>query len=165
MLKRNVIYTNFDGEEVTEELCFHLSKAELIQMEVEEPEGLEAKFKRVSTSNDGKLIISTMKDIILRSYGVRDGNRFRKSPQIREEFESSEAFSELFMELATNAESAAAFIVGVLPQGLDKEVANIVEKANEEVVKVREISQREAMDMNQAELVAALQAGATLKES
>lgn len=134
MLKRTITYNNFDNEEVTEEICFHLSKAELIQMEVEIPEGLEEHFKMVSESQDGKLIIKTMKDLILRSYGIREGNRFRKNAQIREDFESSEAFSELFMELATNGESAANFVVGIMPANLDADIAKITAPASAEEV-------------------------------
>lgn len=160
MLKRTITYNNFDNEEVTEEICFHLSKAELIQMEVEIPEGLEEHFKMVSESQDGKLIIKTMKDLILRSYGIRDGNRFRKNAQIREDFESSEAFSELFMELATNGESAANFVVGIMPANLDADIAKItapasveVEELSDQVVPIRTITRVEATNMTHGELM------------
>lgn len=129
MLKRQITYTSWDDEEITEEFCFHLSKAELIQMEVEMPGGMEDHLTMVSQSKDGKLIIQTMKDLILKSYGVRDGNRFRKNADLREEFESSEAFSELFMELATDAESAAKFVIGIMPAKLDKDLDKIIASA------------------------------------
>ena len=63
------------------------------------------------------------KEIILASYGVRseDGKRFMKSEKAKEEFESSEAFVELFMELATDEKAAADFVNGLIPQGLNKD--------------------------------------------
>jgi hypothetical protein len=158
MLKRSVTYTNYDNEEVTEELCFHLSKAELIQMEVEIPEGIEAHLKKVAESSDGKLIIATMKDLILRSYGIRDGNRFRKNAAIREEFEASEAFSELFMELATKADVAAEFVVGIMPANLDADIAKITQ-TEETPTMPRSMSRVEAESLSHEELVRRLQLG------
>ena len=59
------------------------------------------------------------KDIILRAYGEKsaDGKRFIKNQELRDAFAQTEAYSDLFMELATDAEAAAKFINGIIPQG------------------------------------------------
>lgn len=163
MLKRTITYTNYDGHEETEELCFHLSKAELIQMEVELPEGLQEFLTKVSESKDGKLIIKTMKDLILRSYGIRDGNRFRKNAQIREEFESSEAFSELFMELATDGTSAAQFVVGIMPSNLEADLSKIVTTPLPTETKV--LTQFQATGLSHEDLIAKLADGYTIESN
>ena len=40
-----------------------------------------------------------------------------KNQELRDAFAQTEAYSDLFMELATDAEAAARFINGIVPQG------------------------------------------------
>ena len=58
----------------------------------------------------------------MKSYGEKsaDGKRFIKTPEIAEAFSQTEAYSVLFMELATNADSAAAFVNGIIPKSNGK---------------------------------------------
>lgn len=118
MLKRTFTYEDFDGNEVTEDHYFHLSPAELVEVELTMPENsLEKQIKKIVESRDGQGIVDTMKLIILKSYGVRheDGRRFVKTDELRDAFSQTEAYSQLFVELATDAEAGAEFINGVLP--------------------------------------------------
>ena len=127
MLKKTITYTTLDGMEVTEDFYFNLSKAELIEMEVSHAGGLSEHLKQVSSSGDGQRIIQAFKDILKRSYGVRseDGKRFVKTEANWEEFVSSEAYSELFMQLVTDASAAADFVNGVVPKNLEQDIAQI----------------------------------------
>lgn len=129
MLKKSVTYTDFNGEEVTEDFFFHLSKAELVELEMSHHGGLSEALKKIIASEDGKSIIAEFKKIILGSYGKRsdDGKRFIKSQELRDEFESTEAYSTLFMELVTNTESAVEFINGIIPAGMAEEAAKIAQ--------------------------------------
>lgn len=127
MLKKTITYEDFNGETVSEDFFFHLSKAELVELELSKKGGLSESLKSIIASEDGKAIISEFKNIILGAYGKRspDGKRFVKNQSLREEFESTEAYSTLFMELVTNAESAAEFINGIIPTGMAEEVAKL----------------------------------------
>lgn len=127
MLKKTITYEDFNGETVSEDFFFHLSKAELIELEMSHKGGLSAALQRIVESEDGKGIIAEFKNIILSSYGKKseDGKRFIKNQQLREEFESSEAYSELFMELVTNTDSAIEFVNGVVPTDMAQEAARI----------------------------------------
>lgn len=127
MLKKAITYVDFNGDEVTEDFFFHLSKAELIELELSTKGGLSEALKRIVASEDGKAIIAEFKNIILSSYGKRseDGKRFIKNQQLRDEFESTEAYSVLFMDLVLNAEAAAEFVNGVIPQNMAEEAAKI----------------------------------------
>lgn len=127
MLKKTITYTDFNDEEVSEDFFFHLSKAELVELELSHPGGLSAALERIVAAEDGKAIISEFKNIILGSYGQKslDGRRFVKNSQIREEFESSEAYSTLFMELVMDADAAANFINGIIPQGMAEDAAKV----------------------------------------
>lgn len=132
MLVKKIKFTNpFTDEEVTEQHHFHLSKADLVKMQLEEHglkytdkagethEGLSAKIKKIQETEDGKAIMAELDDVIKRSYGIKEGDRFVRSPEIAENFVSSEAYSELFFELCTNAEKAAEFMSGIVPGNLD----------------------------------------------
>jgi len=74
-------------------------------------------LEKIVASQDTKRIIEVFKDLILKSYGEKspDGKRFVKNQELRDAFSQTEAYSELFLELATNPEAAAAFVNGIVP--------------------------------------------------
>jgi hypothetical protein len=127
VIAKTINYTNFNGEEVSEVYYFHLSKAELVEMEMAHDGGLKASLERLIASEDGAEIIKEFKGIILGSYGKRtpDGRRFIKTQELRDEFESSEAYSTLFMELVTEVSAAVDFISGIVPAGLADDAARV----------------------------------------
>jgi len=158
VLKKTITYEDFDGNEVQEDFFFHLSKAELVEMEVSHEGGLQESLQRIIAAEDGKAIIAEFKNIILSAYGKRseDGKRFVKNAAIREEFESSEAYSAFFMELVTNAESAIEFVNGIIPKGLDVEAAKIT-GADLAVVQTegpKEITREEILKMSTEDMQA-----------
>jgi len=120
VLKKSITYDDYSGGTVTEDFYFNLSKAELIELELSHKGGLSESLKRIVASEDGGEIIREFKSIILKAYGKRseDGKRFIKNQQLREEFESTEAYSVLFVELVTDTDAATAFVQGIMPQGL-----------------------------------------------
>lgn len=117
MLKKEITYTDFDGNERKETFFFNLSKAEALEMEMGVVGGMTQMLNKIVESQDNKKIIETFKEIILKAYGEKspDGRRFIKSPELSAAFSQTEAYSELFMELATDEGAAAAFINGILP--------------------------------------------------
>lgn len=118
MVKETIKYFDFDGNERTETFCFNLTKAECMEMELSTSGGLENAINRIIEAKDTKMIIETFKDLILKAYGEKspDGKHFYKSPEIAAKFASTEAYSELFMKLAGNAEEATRFFNGIIPQ-------------------------------------------------
>ena len=130
MLKKTINYTNYNGEQKTKDCYFNLSKAEIAEMELEIPGGMAANLKQITEAKDTPSLVKIFKNLILRSYGVKssDGERFIKNQQVREEFEQSEAYSELFMELATNADSASEFVNGIIPADLANKVKELENK-------------------------------------
>ena len=164
MLKKTISYEDFNGETVSEDFFFHLSKAELVELEMRHEGGLSASLQRMVDAEDGKGIIAEFKNIILTAYGKRsdDGRRFVKNQQLREEFESTEAYSALFMELVTNTDAAIEFINGVIPAGMAEEAAKVatvdlkqVDKATVTVLpkpEPRILTRKEITEMSQEEL-------------
>ena len=125
MIKKTITYTDYNGTERTEDFYFNLSKAELMEMELSISGGLVELINRVVAAQDQPSIIKIFKDLILKAYGEKspDGKRFVKSDAISTEFSQTEAYSQLFMELATNADAAAKFINGIIPVDTAKQAS------------------------------------------
>lgn len=117
MLKKTMKYIDYDGNERTEDFYFNLSKAELTEMELSHDGGLTRMMEKIVATRDSKKIVEIFKDLILRAYGEKslDGKRFVKNQELRDSFSQTEAYSDLFMELAFDAEAAAAFVNGIVP--------------------------------------------------
>jgi len=126
MLKKSIKYTDFNGQEVTEDFYFNLTKAEVAEMEVSASTldskgqvsgGMQKLLSDVISSGSGQRIIDVFKEIITKSYGHKseDGKRFIKSPEISNEFLQTAAYSEFFVELLTDPEAAANFVKAVMP--------------------------------------------------
>lgn len=131
MLKKTITYHDYNGVEYTQDFYFNLSKAEIMEMELGTTGGLAEMIQNIVAAQDAPSIIKVFKDLILKSYGEKsaDGKRFIKSDEISIAFAQTEAYSELFMELATNAEAAAAFVNGIVPAEMAKEAATPVIKS------------------------------------
>jgi hypothetical protein len=136
LLKKTIVYENpFTQQMVSEEHYFHISKADLIEMQMEnlnEPEvinpqtgakleGYPAMLQRIVNDKDGKEILVVVKDMVRRAYGKKSGDRFLRSPEIWEEFISSEAWSQLYFELCTDAGAQADFMNGIFPRDMLEE--------------------------------------------
>lgn len=121
MLKKTITYKDFTGEENVEDFYFNLTQAELVELEVSaKGNSLSAWLDKIVRASNGAEIVSTFKKIIGKSYGVKsdDGRRFIKSPEILAEFESTMAYSNLFMELSQDATAGSEFINGLMPDGM-----------------------------------------------
>lgn len=117
MLKKTITYTDYNGVERTEDFMFNLTKAEILEMQLTKDGGMDAAIKKIVDAKDAPEIMKVFKDLILRSYGIvsDDGRRFIKSKEISDSFSQTEAFSMLFMELATDTDAASAFVNGIVP--------------------------------------------------
>lgn len=117
MIKKTIKYTDYEGNEREEDFYFNLSKAEITMMELEQTGGLIRTLTKIMEEQNSKKMIEYFKDLVLRSYGVKspDGRKFIKTDEVRDDFEFTEAFSQLFMELAFDAEAAADFVNGIMP--------------------------------------------------
>lgn len=117
MLKKTFKFVDYNGNPRTEDHYFNLTQAEVTELELSVDGGLTAMINRVVQAQNGRQIIDTMKDIILKSYGVKspDGRRFIKNQEVRDAFAQTEAYSQLFMELATNAKAASDFVAAIIP--------------------------------------------------
>lgn len=117
MLKKTIAYTDYNGVERKEDFYFNLSKAEILEMEMSTVGGLAEMINKIVTTQDAPAIIKIFKELILKAYGEKsaDGKQFIKSKDLSNAFSQTEAYSVLFMELATDADAASKFVNGIVP--------------------------------------------------
>ena len=122
MLKETITYVDYNGNERTEDFYFNLTKAEIMEMEMSINGGLAEMIQRIVAAQDSPAIIKIFKDLVLKAYGQKslDGKRFIKKDELTEEFSQTEAYSQLFMKLATDADAAAKFVNGIMPADVNK---------------------------------------------
>ena len=124
MLKKRIKYTDYHGNERNEDFYFNLSKAEIATWELTLEGGLDRHVQKITQEQSGAKIIGLFQELIERSYGEKspDGRMFVKiddhGVKVVQRFMQTEAYSVLFMELATNADVAAAFVNGIIPEDL-----------------------------------------------
>ena len=122
MLKKTIAYTDYNGTQREEDFYFNLTKAELMEMEMSTSGGLAEMIQNIVKAQDAPSIIKVFKDLVLKAYGEKslDGKRFMKVDEngtpLSIAFSQTEAYSNLFMELATNTEAASEFVNGIVPK-------------------------------------------------
>lgn len=126
MIKWPITFTDYNDVEITEDFYFNLNKAELTKMQLDANGTYEAYLERISNERNLKALGDEFRNLILMSYGQKsdDGRTFRKNQQLRDDFEQSEAYSVLFMELLTDSDKASKFAIGILPKDLQGDVEN-----------------------------------------
>lgn len=125
MLKKSITYEDLEGNKVTEDFYFNLNKGELLELEITAgKKGFAEMLKAIVASEDGKAIVENFKMIILKAYGKKseDGKRFIKNQDLRDEFEQSDAYSELFVSLISDAGEGARFVNGVVPANMAEQL-------------------------------------------
>ena len=125
MLKKTITYTDYNDVERKEDFYFNLSKAEIAEMEMglSASGGLASMYKKIVDAQDIPEIIRVFNELIFKSYGEKspDGKRFIKSEELSTAFSQTEAYTTLFMELASDADKAAEFFNGILPKEFSSE--------------------------------------------
>lgn len=122
MFRHNVTYTDFNGNERKEDLYFHLSTPEVVRIEAEVGMPMQEYVQSLQANLEVKTLLDFLERIVLTAYGKKtvDGRSFQKSKEIRDEFEHSQAYAELFEDLLTKPELALKFGEGVVDNGKDK---------------------------------------------
>lgn len=165
MLKKTITYRNLDGDELTEDFYFNLSLSEITRMELVEDGSLGEKLKRIVAQGKGREIIETFEWLLETAYGVRseNGKYFKKSPELFKEFQYSDAYSVLFLELVTNAGAASEFVKGIMPADIEEKARLMSEAQKSSLPEVTQAETSEEIkapkdpkDMTREELLRAM---------
>lgn len=132
-------YTDYNGNERSENFMFNLSKAEIVEMELSTQGGFAERIQHIIDAQDTPTLVKIFKDLILKSYGVKsaDGRRFEKSEELSREFSQTEAYSDLYMKLATDADAASEFVNNIVPAEVREQIKES-ESVSGDVVKIEE---------------------------
>lgn len=124
MLKKTYTYTDYDGNQRTEDFYFNLTLPELRKMYNSVPGGLDKKLEKIVASMDTGAIMEVIDEFIRASYGEKslDGRRFMKSEEIYKAFSETEAYAMFYSELLSSDAAASEFILGVLPKNVSEGV-------------------------------------------
>lgn len=119
MYKRTISYTDFDGNERTEDFYFNITKAEATQLELSVPGGMKQLLENIIQTKDHVKLIEYFTKLVDWSYGVKspDGRKMMKSKEILDDFRATAAYSDFYCELASNDQLAAEFIRKIFPNG------------------------------------------------
>lgn len=116
MICKTVTYTDFDGNERTEDFFFNLTDQEITELELTTDGGFRKMIDRIVAAKSQTELVMLFKNLIMKAYGKKgaDGRTFDKSPAVKQEFASTQAFSDIYMELVTNTDKAVEFFNGVV---------------------------------------------------
>ncbi len=122
MLKKTMTTVDFGGTTRTEDYYFNLTESEILEMQLNTEGGLAAMAKRIMDAKSQLELVALFKTLICKSYGVLspDGRKFIKNQAVLDDFMATQAYSDLYMELAQNAEKAADFFNNILPESVRK---------------------------------------------
>lgn len=145
MIKKDITYTNFDDELVTEPFYFSLTKFEWLELEAYAKGGLIKNLQSALDTNNDKKTIDLLKRIILRAYGEKDPDtgKFKKSDDLSIDFSKTEAFSVLFYELAYDERSSQEFFVNLIPKEMREEAIKAMNEKPAELVQLPGVTQPE----------------------
>lgn len=158
MRKETITYTDYNGEIRSEDFYFNMSKADVLKLEMMTEGGMEGYINKIINERNQKKIVELFCDIIEMSYGVKtlDGG-FDKDPSHFKKFKQTEAYSELFTRLATDADYAATFINGIMPKAdadakpLDRNEAAVERAKREAAERIAKIRPEVASQMQVVE--------------
>ena len=131
MLKKTVTYVDYDGNKRTEDFYFNLTEAEIIEwLSTNAEYTLDKVIDNMRKKMNVKGILEASKELIYKAYGEisLDGRRFNKSKEVKDAFMETNAYSVLFMELATDAKKAAEFFNSIIPKDLAEQVNKLYEE-------------------------------------
>lgn len=124
MLKKTITYTDYNDRSRTEDFWFNLSRTEILDMAIGKRRDLGKLLSDIITESDPTKFISLIEDLIQISYGRKseDGKRFIKSEELTRDFTQTEAYSELLVDLALNADKAVEFVNAIIPTKFIQEI-------------------------------------------
>ena len=133
MLKKDITFENFDGQQETKTFYFNLSIPELLDLQESVEGGLHGSLELIAKSEDQAAMAKTFGAIIDKAYCQRTADGIDKDPVELRRFKNSDAYSVLFMEIITNAGTATEFINGVMPAKLTEKVRELVKSGKLEL--------------------------------
>jgi len=130
MYKKNITYTDFNGDERTDAFYFNLSDAEILELQVSYGGDMSRIMRNMLEKRDAKGLLGIITNLIQTSYGEKssDGKRFMKNQEIRDSFVTTDAYSKLVLELLNDDKEFEKFMTNVIPSDRREQLSEIIRK-------------------------------------
>lgn len=125
MLRQDIKFVDYNGNERTITEYFHLNEAEIVELQAKSVNGIQEEMQDAILSNDAGRVLDFIKMLVHKSYGkkTQDGLNFEKTDEILQKFISSAYYSDFLLGLIEdNGLKGQAFVQGIMP-------AKLVERA------------------------------------
>lgn len=118
MYTKKITYTDYNGIEKTEDICFNLSKRDVMLLQNSVEGGFDVAIEKIKASGDQYKMLALFDRLIQAAYGQKseDGSRFIKNPALTNEFIQTAAYEALFDEFVTNPEFVKEFFLECSPK-------------------------------------------------
>ena len=122
MYKITETFEDFNGEQRTEDFYFNFMESELTHMQFKTKGGLAGTINKIISTKDTPGLIDIFEELLQKSYGEKtaDGRGFHKSPELLQSFMETNAYSQIYMRLATDNKAAENFINNVVPKKMQE---------------------------------------------
>lgn len=127
MIKKTITYTDYLGNNRTEDFYFNLSKTELSDMQMSVDGGFNVQLEKMMNAANNKEIYDTFVDVVLKAYGELspDGRYHLKEDEdghkLYKKFKQSPAYDALMDEICQDQNTIAEFCKGILPKEVQQE--------------------------------------------
>lgn len=118
MFQREITYDNLDGESVKATYWFGLDASEIALLKMTHKRDIGEYFNRIIRSEDNLEIMTMFQELLKLGVGRREGQRFDKSKDVKDEFVQTGAMNALFFELIQTKDQGASFINDMFPKKL-----------------------------------------------
>lgn len=138
MVKKTITFTDFNGNEVTKDFYFNLTKMEFSELDENIPGGLNNLLDKLLTEKDKNLTVRLLSILLLAAYGEKtDDGRFVKEDahgrRLSAFFKVSEAWDVLFMNLVKNERELSEFLVGIIPKDMQDDARKAMDNPDEAI--------------------------------
>ena len=133
MLVKTIKYKDYNDNEREEDFYFNLRQDEMVKMQFGTLGGLDEALKKIMKSENTPEIFNFFEKLILTAYGEKslDGKYFNKSEELSKQFQCTEAYNILFMELIKDPKNIEEFLLGCFPSELSSQVEEQIKENGE----------------------------------
>jgi len=133
MFSKRITWNDWNGNEVSQTFYFHLTKTEMVKLNLKYRGGIVNCMNKALETNDEQQVLMIVDDVIRTAYGEKseDGQHFEKAKGAKaDSFAETGAYDVLFLELVSDPGKLSTFMTEIMP----KDLADQVTKAADNTV-------------------------------
>lgn len=117
MIKVPIKYTDFNDQEVEEDIYFNFTQDEMLEFIRKNRRSIGGRMAKAVKDDDWIEAYKVVRDLIIEAYGERseDGRRFMKSADIRRNLTETPVLDTVIEEVMKDEKSANTFINSLIP--------------------------------------------------